>query len=102
VLRRVLFPDAEQVPLGEDAEAKLLIGDAALRSAFEDPTPHLTVAQSVDESTLAEVEREMRADLPIVSSVNEAALMVETATGWRVRERFAMSSPQGVTDAPGQ
>src|SRR5258707_3250115 len=27
VLTKVLFPDAEQVPLGEDAEAKLLIGD---------------------------------------------------------------------------
>src|SRR3954469_7186970 len=40
VLTRVLFPDAEQVPLGEEAEAKLLIGDAALKSAFEDPTPH--------------------------------------------------------------
>src|SRR2546428_1785885 len=40
VLTRVLFPDAEHVPLEEDAEAKLLIGDAALRSAFEDPTPH--------------------------------------------------------------
>jgi chorismate dehydratase len=40
VLVKVLLPDAEHVPLGEDAEAKLLIGDAALRSAFEDPTPH--------------------------------------------------------------
>src|ERR671932_583733 len=40
VLTKVLFPDAEHVPLGEDAEARLLIGDAALRSAFEDPTPH--------------------------------------------------------------
>ena len=40
VLTRVLVPDAEHVPLGEEAEAKLLIGDAALRSAFEDPTPH--------------------------------------------------------------
>jgi chorismate dehydratase len=40
VLTKVLFPHAEQVPLGEEAEAKLLIGDAALRSAFEDPTPH--------------------------------------------------------------
>ena len=40
VLTKVLFPDAEHVPLGEDAEAKLLIGDAALKSAFEDPTPH--------------------------------------------------------------
>ena len=40
VLTKVLLPDADHVPLGEEAEAKLLIGDAALRSAFEDPTPH--------------------------------------------------------------
>jgi chorismate dehydratase len=39
-LAKVLFPQAEQVPLGEEAPAKLLIGDAALKSAFEDPTPH--------------------------------------------------------------
>src|SRR5438128_7020598 len=40
VLTKVLLPEAEQVPEGEDADAKLLIGDAALKSAFEDPTPH--------------------------------------------------------------
>jgi chorismate dehydratase len=40
VLTRVLLPDAEQLPLEAKADAKLLIGDAALRSAFEDPTPH--------------------------------------------------------------
>src|SRR5438067_9254325 len=40
VLTKVLLPDAEHVPLGEEADAKLLIGDAALKSAFEDPTPH--------------------------------------------------------------
>ena len=40
VLTKVLLPEAEQVPLGEEAEAKMLIGDAALQSAFEDPTPH--------------------------------------------------------------
>src|SRR5580765_8882455 len=40
VLTKVLVPDATHVPLGEPAEAKLLIGDAALKSAFEDPTPH--------------------------------------------------------------
>jgi chorismate dehydratase len=39
-LTKILLPAAEQVPLGEDADAKLLIGDAALKSAFEDPTPH--------------------------------------------------------------
>src|SRR5947209_12330626 len=44
VLTKVLLPEAEHVPLGESgekgADAKLLIGDAALKSAFEDPTPH--------------------------------------------------------------
>jgi chorismate dehydratase len=42
VLTKVLLPHAEHVPLADaaDADAKLLIGDAALRSAFEDPTPH--------------------------------------------------------------
>jgi chorismate dehydratase len=40
VLTKILLPGAEHVPLGENAEARLLIGDAALRSAFEDPTPH--------------------------------------------------------------
>ena len=40
VLTRILFPHASHVPLDETADAKLLIGDAALRSAFENPTPH--------------------------------------------------------------
>jgi chorismate dehydratase len=40
VLTKVLLPEAKHVPLAEDADAKLLIGDAALKSAFEDPTPH--------------------------------------------------------------
>jgi len=40
VLTKVLLPRAEHVPLGEEADATMLIGDAALRSSFEDPTPH--------------------------------------------------------------
>ncbi|TML02327.1 MAG: menaquinone biosynthesis protein [Actinobacteria bacterium] len=40
VLTKVLLPEAEHVPLGAEADAELLIGDAALKSAFEDPTPH--------------------------------------------------------------
>jgi chorismate dehydratase len=43
-LTKILLPDAVQAPLDAyetgESEAKLLIGDAALRSAFEDPTPH--------------------------------------------------------------
>jgi chorismate dehydratase len=40
VLTKVLLPEARHVPLEEPADAQLLIGDAALKSAFEDPTPH--------------------------------------------------------------
>jgi chorismate dehydratase len=40
VLVKVLLPEAEHVPFEQEADARLLIGDAALKSAFEDPTPH--------------------------------------------------------------
>ena len=45
VLTKVLLPEAEHVPLGEQADARLLIGDAALKSAFEDPTPHFDLGR---------------------------------------------------------
>ena len=40
VLVRTLFPTAEIRAEGEPADARLMIGDEALRSAFDDPTPH--------------------------------------------------------------
>ena len=51
VLVRILLPEAEHVPLGEDADATLLIGDAALRSSFEDPTPHFDLGRLWQERT---------------------------------------------------
>ena len=45
VLVRLLLPKAEILPLGMDADATLLIGDAALKSAFEDPTPHFDLGR---------------------------------------------------------
>jgi len=39
-LVKVLVPHAEILPEGEAADGRLLIGDAALQSAFSDPTPH--------------------------------------------------------------
>src|SRR5437588_10146174 len=51
VLTKVLLPEAEHVPLGGDADAKLLIGDAALKSAFEDPTPHYDLGRLWQERT---------------------------------------------------
>lgn len=51
VLVRILLPEAEHVPLGQDADAKLLIGDAALKSMFEDPTPHHDLGRLWQERT---------------------------------------------------
>ncbi|MGI9116044.1 MAG: menaquinone biosynthetic enzyme MqnA/MqnD family protein [Gaiellales bacterium] len=39
-LVQVLFPQAEILPEGATADATLLIGDEALRSSIDDPTPH--------------------------------------------------------------
>lgn len=39
-LVRILFPDVEIRGEGEEADARLLIGDRALRSALEDAAPH--------------------------------------------------------------
>src|SRR5256886_12172810 len=50
-LTKILLPEAHQVPLGEEADAKLLIGDAALKSAFEDPTPHYDLGRLWQERT---------------------------------------------------
>jgi chorismate dehydratase len=51
ILTKVLLPEAEHVPLGDEADAKLLIGDAALKSAFEDPTPHHDLGRLWQERT---------------------------------------------------
>ena len=40
VLVRTLFAGADIRPEGEPADARLMIGDEALRSAFDDPAPH--------------------------------------------------------------
>jgi len=76
VLTKVLLPDAEHVPLGEPADATLLIGDDALRSAFEDPTPHYDLGKLWLERT----------GLPMVFAV------------WAVRREFAAAHPGLVKD----
>ena len=51
VLTRILLPDAEHRPLDADADARLLIGDAALKSMFEDPTQHYDLGHLWQERT---------------------------------------------------
>ena len=51
MLARVLLPDAEHVPFDQPADARLLIGDAALRSMFDDPTCHYDMGYLWQERT---------------------------------------------------
>ncbi|MEO5575799.1 MAG: menaquinone biosynthesis protein [Gaiellaceae bacterium] len=77
VLSKVLLPHAVHVPLGlnqqsEDADAKLLIGDAALRSAFEDPTPHYDLGKLwLDKTGLPMVFAVWAAPEPVADGVAE-------------------------------
>lgn len=72
VLTRVLLPHAEIRPFGEEADARLLIGDAALRSAFEDPTPHYDLGRLWLERTgLPMVFAVWAAPEPVVSGLGD-------------------------------
>jgi chorismate dehydratase len=51
VLTRVLLGEVDLVPLDHPADAKMLIGDAALHSAFDDPTPHYDLGRLWQERT---------------------------------------------------
>ena len=51
VLTRVLLGEVDLVPLDQPADATMLIGDAALHSAFEDPTPHYDLGRLWQERT---------------------------------------------------
>ena len=44
-LVRTLLPDVEILGEDDDGDARLLIGDEALHSAFHDPTPHIDLGE---------------------------------------------------------
>ena len=80
VLTKVLLGDVELVPLDHPADARMLIGDAALRSAFEDPTPHYDLGRLWQERT----------GLPMVYAV--WACRQEVSEGLRELERAHLRS----------
>ena len=98
-LVRVLVPHAEIRSEGADADARLLIGDRALRSAFSDPTPHHDLGalwrertglpmvfavwaaqRDCDPDALARVDRALRG---AVAEASEHADLVAKAAGER-------------------
>jgi chorismate dehydratase len=97
VLTKVLLPHAEIVPLGEEADATLLIGDAALRSAFEDPTPHYDLGRLWLERTgLPMVFAVWAAPEPVAEGIAELehALVASVRLARAEPERLAFESSE--------
>jgi len=104
VLVRVLLPDAEIVPLGFDADATLLIGDAALRSAFENPTPHYDLGRLWLERTgLPMVFAVWAAPEPVVDGLIELehGLVSSVRLARAEPERFARRASEEYGYPPG-
>jgi len=104
VLTKVLLPEAAHVPLGEEADAKLLIGDAALQSAFEDPTPHYDLGRLWLERTgLPMVFAVWAAPEPVPSGLAEleAALVDSVLRARAEPERLAYEASERYGYPPG-
>src|SRR3954449_11750030 len=104
VLTKVLLPEASHVPLGEDADAKLLIGDAALKSAFEDPTPHYDLGRLWLEKTgLPMVFAVWAAPEPLVESISdlEHALVASVRLARSEPEKLAYEASERYGYPPG-
>ncbi|MGI8885479.1 MAG: menaquinone biosynthetic enzyme MqnA/MqnD family protein [Gaiellaceae bacterium] len=104
VLVRILLPKAEIVPLGIDADATLLIGDTALRSAFEDPTPHFDLGRLWLERTgLPMVFAVWAAPEPLVEGLTELehSLVASVRLGRSEPERLAQQAAETYGYPPG-
>jgi chorismate dehydratase len=104
VLVRILLPKAEIVPLEMDADATLLIGDAALRSAFQDPTPHFDLGRLWLERTgLPMVFAVWAAPEPVVDGLVELehALVASVRLARSEPERLAMQASEAYGYPPG-
>ncbi len=104
VLTRVLLPKAEILPLGMDADAKMLIGDAALRSAFEDPTPHYDLGRLWLEKTgLPMVFAVWAAPEPLADGLSdlEHGLVASVRLARSEPERLALQASEAYGYPPG-
>jgi chorismate dehydratase len=97
VLTRVLLPGAEIRSFEEEADAKLLIGDAALKSAFEDPTPHYDLGRLWLEKTgLPMVFAVWAAPEPLVEGISdlEHALVASVRLARSEPEKLAFEASE--------
>ncbi|MFI5761539.1 2'-5' RNA ligase family protein [Streptomyces sp. NPDC051563] len=60
---------------------------------YEDPVPHLTVAQRAPEADLDAAEADLAARLPLTARVRAVDLVAYDGTAWRERARFLLREP---------
>ena len=104
VLTKVLLPSAEIRAFDEEADAKLLIGDAALKSAFEDPTPHYDLGRLWLEKTgLPMVFAVWAAPEPLVEGISdlEHALVASVRLARSEPEKLAYEASERYGYPPG-
>jgi chorismate dehydratase len=104
VLVRILLPKAEIVPLGIEADATLLIGDSALKSAFEDPTPHYDLGRLwLDRTGLPMVFAVWAAPDPVVDGLIELehSLVASVRLARAEPERLARQASETYGYPPG-
>jgi chorismate dehydratase len=104
VLTKVLLPSAEIRGFDEEADAKLLIGDAALKSAFEDPTPHYDLGRLWLEKTgLPMVFAVWAAPEPLVDGISdlEHALVASVRLARSEPEKLAYEASERYGYPPG-
>ena len=104
VLTKVLLPAAEIRSFEEEADAKLLIGDAALKSAFEDPTPHYDLGRLWLEKTgLPMVFAVWAAPEPLVEGLGdlEHALVASVRLARSEPEKLAYEASERYGYPPG-
>jgi chorismate dehydratase len=104
VLTKVLLPAAEIRSFEEEADAKLLIGDAALKSAFEDPTPHYDLGRLWLEKTgLPMVFAVWAAPEPLVDGISdlEHALVASVRLARSEPEKLAYEASERYGYPPG-
>jgi chorismate dehydratase len=89
VLVRTLLPQVEIVPEQADADARLLIGDEALHSAFHDPTPHHDLGELW----------QSRTGLPMVFAVWAARREIRPETLQRLDAALAATVEEARTNA---
>jgi 2'-5' RNA ligase len=60
---------------------------------FEDPTPHLTIAHTVDPARFDEIEADVVTRLPLRTEVTEVQLLAFDGQRWTRRHRLPLGQP---------